>query len=123
MIEKKTQSIFFKKELSSPTTFTKTSVVLEFGKNKRGEDYRNVNQIDTSNSTIAEYADKFENGLLSVEEMIIVIESQGYKKTGGRKKLPFAEKKKQIYILVKQKHTLKAQKQINQIEKQYNELP
>jgi len=45
------------------------------------------------------------------------------KKTGGRKKLPFAEKKKQIYILVKQKHATKAQKQINQIETQYNELP
>ena len=45
------------------------------------------------------------------------------KKTGGRKKLPAAEKKKQIYILVKQKHATKAQKQINQIETQFNELP
>jgi hypothetical protein len=44
------------------------------------------------------------------------------KKKSGRKKLPFAEKKKQIYILVKQKHATKAQKQINVIETQYNEL-
>lgn len=80
---KKIQTIVFTKEVSIDNRSTFVTIKLEHGTNKRGEPYKSVDQVDTSNRTIADSAKIFEKGLLSINEMTQVIESQGYSKVSG----------------------------------------
>ncbi len=84
---KKIQTIKFTRKLSILSTMAgpgrlpvpKLVIVLKFGTNKRGEDYRSVNQVNTANVVVEKAAKEFQDGLMTVEEMVAVIQSQGYK--------------------------------------------
>lgn len=77
---KSTQILTFAKTVSTPTASTEAIVTVEFGKNFKGEDYRNIDQVNTANETIDNARDSFEEGQISLEEMVSIIESQGFVK-------------------------------------------
>lgn len=77
---KNTQTITFTKSVTIAPFSTKAIVTIEHGTNKRGKIMRVVNQVNTANSVIDDARDEFESGITSLENMISVIESQGFQK-------------------------------------------
>lgn len=59
----------FSKPVTIANSSTKAEIEVTYGK------YRNVNQINTSNEKIYESGHKFEDGLISLKEMIQVLNS------------------------------------------------
>ena len=68
----------FKKINRIATKVVTTTIILEFGVSKIGKELRNINQVDTCNTTIQEAAEKFADRLISYEEMVSVLKSQEY---------------------------------------------
>jgi len=75
---KQTEILTFSKTVATSTHSTAAIVTIEHGLNKRGESFRNVNQVNTANNIIDDARDSFEEGKTSLEDIITVIESQGY---------------------------------------------
>lgn len=75
---RKIQTLIFAKKVESSTSSTRAIIALEQGKTIKGQDYRNINQINTSNSVVDDARDNFEEFQISLEEMVEIIEGQGY---------------------------------------------
>ena len=75
---KNLEKLTFSKTVATSTHSTAAIVTIEYGLNKRGESFRNVNQVNTANNIIDDARDSFEEGKTSLEDIITVIESQGY---------------------------------------------
>lgn len=64
--------LYFKKTVTIANYSTEAEIEVTFG------DYRKVDQINTSNEAVYEAGHKFENGDLSLEELLRVLINQGY---------------------------------------------
>lgn len=78
---KATQTVTFSKRVTiDETSFTSAIIAVEFGTNRKGKPMRSLNQVNTANSVIDDARDGFEAGIISIEEITSIIESQGYSK-------------------------------------------
>lgn len=55
-----------------------TEIEIVFGTNPKGEKFQYINQINTSNDFINQFERNFEDFNISIPEMIISIQGQGY---------------------------------------------
>ncbi len=75
---KNTETLTFAKTISTSTASTEAIVTIEHGTDKRGGLLQIVNQVNTANVVIDNARDEFEDGKTSLNEMIKLIESQGF---------------------------------------------
>lgn len=73
------KTITFVKEVSTPTASTEALIVIKTGVNPKGLTYRSLNQINTANSFIDDARDSFESFEITLEEMVSIIKTQGFK--------------------------------------------
>lgn len=75
---KNTEKLTFVKTVSSSTNSTEAIITIEHGTNKKGEPFRNLDQVNTANQVIDDLRDSFEDFEISLAYMIEVVQSQGY---------------------------------------------